>query len=93
MVVGKVRGGGDLVVGGGDGGGDLIDDKVVASPPKNWKEAEAAQGRYVEGKEYNMAGGRESPNLVDFGNSAPPAYGKGSGVSVEGTKSPVEKKR
>ncbi|KFY35710.1 hypothetical protein V494_05645 [Pseudogymnoascus sp. VKM F-4513 (FW-928)] len=91
MVVGKVRGGGDLVVGGGDGG-ELTDDKVQETPPKNWKEAEAAQGRYVEGKDYKMAGGNDSPNLIDFGgDSAPPAYGGGSAASAE--KTSVEKKR
>ncbi|OBT44092.1 hypothetical protein VE00_04500 [Pseudogymnoascus sp. WSF 3629] len=93
MVVGKVRGGGDLVVGGGDGG-DLTDDKVQEVPPKNWKEAEAAQGRYVEGKDYKMAGGQDSPNLIDFGESAPPpACGGGSAAAVDGKKTPVEKKR
>ncbi|KFY23530.1 hypothetical protein V493_05782 [Pseudogymnoascus sp. VKM F-4281 (FW-2241)] len=84
MVVGKVRGGGDLVVGGGEGG-DLTDDKVQEVPPKNWKEAEAAQGRYVEGKDYKMVGGQDSPNLIDFGDSA--------AVSAEGKKTPVEKKK
>lgn len=96
MVVGKVRGGGDLVVGGGDGSG--VDDKILTAPPKNWKEAEAAQGRYLEGKEYNMAGGRESPNLIEFGDSTPPpTYGSGSrsgsSLSLEGKKSSIEKKK
>lgn len=92
MVVGKVRGGGDLVVGGGDGG-DLADDKVQEVPPKNWKEAEAAQGRYVEGKDYKMAGGNDSPNLIDFGGDSAPSYVGGSAASAEGKKTPVEKKR
>ncbi|KFY84785.1 hypothetical protein V500_09011 [Pseudogymnoascus sp. VKM F-4518 (FW-2643)] len=93
MVVGKVRGGGDLVVGGD--AGELTDDKVQEVPPKNWKEAEAAQGRYVEGKDYKMAGGQDSPNLIDFGDSAPapPAYGGASAASIDGKKTPVEKKR
>ncbi|KFY06467.1 hypothetical protein V491_08609, partial [Pseudogymnoascus sp. VKM F-3775] len=81
-----------LVVGGGDGG-DLTDDKVQEVPPKNWKEAEAAQGRYVEGKDYKMAGGNDSPNLIDFGGDSAPSYVGGSTASAEGKKTPVERKR
>lgn len=53
MVVGRVKGGGDLIVGGGDGGGDgVVDGGVITPVPsahssasgsaKNWKEKEAA---------------------------------------------------
>jgi spartin len=54
MVIGKVRGGGDLVVGGGDGGSAI----TAATPPKsNWKEREAAsEGRYAEGLSMSGAG-------------------------------------
>ncbi|KAL3419747.1 protein spg20 [Phlyctema vagabunda] len=76
MVVGKVRGGGELVVGGGDGG-------VVTGIPSNWKEQEAAQGRLTQ--DTNMSGGRESPEVVAFGATAPPpAYGGGVGDSIQG---------
>jgi spartin len=70
MVVGKVRGGGDLVVGGGDGGGD--GGQAFAAPPQNWKEKEAAEGRYVD--DPYMHGGRESLEMVGFGR-ATSAYG------------------
>lgn len=81
MVVGKVRGGGELIVGGGDGG-------VMTAPPKNnpnWKEQEAAQGRYTD--DMSMSGGRDSPGLIAFGkNAPPPAYGNDVGNSLDGQK-------
>jgi len=77
MVVGRVRGGGDLVVGGGDGG------QVFAAPPKNWKEKEAEEGRYAD--DSYMHGGRESPEMVGIGRAAP-AYGTAVGESIEGQK-------
>jgi spartin len=83
MVVGKVRGQGNLIVGGGDGG-------VYTAAPHNWKEEEAAQGRYTD--DPHMAGGRDSPGVVGFGRQAPPAYGSGVGESIEGSYAP-EKKR
>jgi spartin len=95
MVVGKMRGGGDLVVGGGDGG-------VMTAPMSataNWKEREAAEGRYTD--DVKMSGGRESPRpgVVGgygrdsplpggrrmSGSSAPPPYGNGPlGESLSG---------
>lgn len=84
MVVGKVRGKGDLIVGGGDGGG------VYTAAPSNWKEEEAAQGRYTD--DYDMHGGRNSPGVAGFGRMAPPPYGSGVGESIEGSYAP-EKKR
>jgi spartin len=79
MVVGKVRGSGDLIVGGGDGG------QVFTAPPQNWKEKEAEEGRYTD--DPYMYGGRESPEMVGFGRAAP-AYGMGVGEweSIEGQK-------
>jgi spartin len=74
MVVGKVRGSGDLIIGGGDGG------QVFTAPPQNWKEKEAAEGRYTD--DPFMHGGRESPEAV-FGYAAP-AYGTGARESIEG---------
>jgi spartin len=80
MVVGRVRGGGDLVVGGGDDG------QVFAAPPQNWKEKEAAaEGRYTD--DPCMHGGRESLEMVGFGR-ATSAYGTEGGKSLEGQKVP-----
>jgi len=82
MVVGKVKGGGDLIVGGGDGG-------VMTGPPhpaggdSNWKEREAREGRYTDDATV-MSGGKE--DIVGFGRQAPPAYGGGVGESIEGQK-------
>lgn len=85
MVVGKVRGGGDLIVGGGDGG-------VFSPPPSNWKEQEALEGRHTQNA--IMSGGADSPDTVGFGRAAPPAYKSGSGVGepLEGQYAP-EKSR
>jgi len=85
MVVGKMRGGGDLVVGGGDGG-------VINAPPsssQNWKEREALEGRYTD--DVKMSGGRESPEVVGFGRQAPPAYGTGPGESIEGQRGDIKR--
>jgi spartin len=75
MVVGRVRGTGDLVVGGGDGG------QVFTASPENWKEKEALEGRYTD--DPYMSGGRESPSIVGFGR-ATPSYASGVGESIEG---------
>ena len=80
MVVGKMRGGGDLVVGGGDGG-------VMNAPPNgnmNWKEKEAREGRYTD--DVKMTAGRESPEVVGSGRASPPAYASRPGEGVEGQK-------
>jgi spartin len=78
MVVGKMRGGGDLVVGGGDGG-------VMTAPRKkeeSWKEKEAREGRYTD--DVKMSGGRDSPDIFGVGRAAPPPYGSGPGESIYG---------
>lgn len=86
MVVGKMRGGGDLVVGGGDGGvAPTLGGSRSGSPESekkrmNWKEKE----RYTD--DASMTGGRDSPDVVGFGRTAPPAYGTGPGESLEGQK-------
>jgi spartin len=77
MVVGKVRGGGDLVVGGGDGG-------IVTGVPQNWKEQEAAQCRYTD--DVSIASGRDGPDVTGFGRAAPSTYGNGVGEHIEGQK-------
>lgn len=79
MVVGKVKGGGDLIVGGGDGG-------VMTVPPKNWKEQEALEGRYTD--DYSMSGGKESPELIGYGRQAPAGYLQGPGEGLSGQKAP-----
>lgn len=86
MVVGKMKGGGDLVVGGGDGG--II--TVAPSATMNWKEKEAIEGRYTD--DMSMSGGRDSPDVVGFGRVAPPAYGTGPGESLEGQYAPDVKR-
>ena len=63
MVVGKVRGGGDLIVGGGDGG-------VVTGLPTDWKEKEAAQGRYTD----SMSGGQDGLDGIGAGSNTPSGY-------------------
>ncbi|CAG8949151.1 hypothetical protein HYFRA_00004773 [Hymenoscyphus fraxineus] len=88
MVVGKVRGGGDLIVGGGDGG--VLPSRTSSPGPssaaaQNWKEQENAQGRRPD--DYSMSGAA-APDVVGFGRQAPPpAYGAGGsgvGESLEG---------
>ena len=74
MVVGKVRGGGDLIVGGGDGG-------VMSSGASSVKDG---KGRFKD--DLSMTGGRESPDVVGYGRAAPPAYGSGPGEPLEGQK-------
>jgi spartin len=71
MVVGKVRGGGDLIVGGGDGG-------VFTAPPSNWKEQEALEGRPTQ--QAIMSGGADSPETAGLGRATPPTYRAGAGV-------------
>ena len=68
MVVGKVRGGGEVVVGGGDGG-------VV--PEQDIKNFEGSSGVVNDnlaggGPAFGPQGGEYRP--VGFGNAAPPAY-------------------
>lgn len=79
MVVGKVKGGGDLIVGGGDGG------NVTTGTPSNWKEKEASEGRYTD--DTYMSGGNTS-DVVGFGRAAPPPAYSGSGVGepIDGSK-------
>lgn len=96
MVVGKVRGGGDLIVGGGDGGTMIGPNPNSSSSSsihsQHWKEKEAAQGRYTpDDHSSKMSGGRDSPDVVGYGRAAPPpAYsnnggsGTGPGESIEG---------
>lgn len=60
MVVGKVRGGGQVVVGGGDGG--VIPEKDIQRA--GVKNENLGQGQY----------GSSSPGIEGFGSHAPPAY-------------------
>jgi len=68
-----------LIVGGGDGG------NVTTGTPTNWKEQEAAEGRYTD--DTYMSGGNAS-DVVGFGRAAPPPAYSGSSVGepIEGSK-------
>jgi len=82
MVVGRMRGGGDLVVGGGDGG-VMIAEKKEKKEGMSWKEKEAREGRYMD--DAKMSGGRDSPDIVGYGRAAPPPpYKSGPGESIDG---------
>lgn len=81
MVVGKVRGGGDIIVQGG-GGMDGGDGSATTTQPLNWKEQEAAQSRYLE--DMKMSGGWESPEVGN--NARPPSYGGGAANGTESSK-------
>jgi len=82
MVVGKVKGGGDLIVGGGDGG--IMTAPVAkngsgsgsSNSSLNWKEKEAKDGRNSDDPRV-MNDGKEE-DVVGFG------YGSGVGGSIEG---------
>jgi spartin len=77
MVVGKMRGGGDLVVGGGDGG---VYSNTKKKEELNWKEREAMEGRFAD--DVKMSGGRESPDVAGYGRQAPPPYKSGPWESL-----------
>lgn len=77
MVVGKVRGGGDLIVGGGDGG-------TVTPAPSAVSGSGSGQKKERFKDDVSMSGGRESPEIVGYGRQAPPAYGSGVGETIEG---------
>jgi spartin len=83
MVVGKMRGGGDLVVGGGDGGdgGVYNNPKEKSKEEMNWKEKEAKEGRFAD--DVKMSGGRESP-------APPPPYRPGSRLDGQDSKGDVK---
>ncbi|TVY54644.1 Spartin, partial [Lachnellula suecica] len=84
MVVGKVRGGGDLVVGGGDGG-------IYAPSSAALKEQESKQGGSGD---YSMTGGQDA-EVLGFGAraaAAPPAYASGVGESLIGQPAPDVKR-
>ena len=86
MVVGKVKGGGDLVVGGGDGGFAAVPSS--SGNVENWKEREAREGRYTDSEAGSaMSGG--NADVVGFGRAAPPpSYHSGVGETIEGSKAP-----
>ncbi|EON67125.1 hypothetical protein W97_06378 [Coniosporium apollinis CBS 100218] len=69
MVVGKVKGGGEIVVGGGDGG-------VI--PESDLKQAGVSNDNLGTGTSRNQHRA-PSPGVVGFGNAAPPSYGSGVG--------------
>lgn len=67
MVVGRVKGGGEVVVGGGDGG---------VFNPTDFK-----AGTKNDGVPPNQTGG--PAGQIGFGNAAPPSYHSGVGESIE----------
>jgi spartin len=77
MVIGRVKGGGQVIVGGGDGG-------IVTSDPYPADEKKAASDQNLPG---TGQAGRSTPGMgeVGFGNAAPPAYGSGVGEPLGGT--------
>ena len=73
MVVGKVKGGGEVIVGGEDG------TIVVTRPPQNWNEKETSDGRYTNGsktisKKANPESSKKaSSDVVDHGEATLPS--------------------
>lgn len=98
MVVGRVSGGGDLVI---DVDQNDAAAAVVAAPPSatekppNWKEREAAEGRYTDDASAASGGTPAySPGVVGYGRAAPPpSYSPGVGESLEGQRAPRDVKR
>ncbi|RAL65788.1 hypothetical protein DID88_005453 [Monilinia fructigena] len=66
MVVGKVRGGGDLIVGGGDGGTAL----TGRSSPSIGSVSSKERGKGGDKNLMSGGNGRASPDLLGFGRSA-----------------------
>ena len=73
MVVGKVKGGGEVVVGGGDGG---------MVPPSYFEKVGAGTSNSNLGP--GQAGGPSGPGLVGYGNAAPRARSPGIGEPLGG---------
>ncbi len=71
MVVGKVKGGGELIVGGGDGG--TITEQEL-------RQAGVSNDNLGQGQ----SGGPSGPGYVGFGNAAPPTYSSGVGEPMGG---------
>jgi spartin len=82
MVVGRMKGKGDLIVGGTDG-------SVYAAASSDRKEEEAAQGRYKD--DFDIHSGRDSPGIASLGRMSPPGYGSGTGESINGLYLPEKK--
>lgn len=77
MVVGRVKGGGEIVVGGGDGG-------VV--PDEDLRKANGVPG--VTNDSLGPVQSGSEPSVVAFGNQAPPSYTAGVGESLHGQNVP-----
>ena len=77
MVVGHVKGGGEVVVGGGDGG-VINPTDMQSGGAKNLGQGGPGQSK--------MAG-----NAVGFGNAAPPSYTSGVGEPLAGQYAPEKK--
>jgi len=77
MVVGRVKGGGEIVVGDGDGG-------VV--PEEDTKKASGQMG--VTNGNLGPGGSSALGGVVGFGNQGPPSYSSGIGEPLSGQKLP-----
>ena len=77
MVIGKVKGGGQVIVGGGDDG-------IVVNSPYRVDEKNAASNQDLPG---TGQAGLSTPGMgeVGFGNALPPAYGSGVGEPLGGS--------
>lgn len=71
MLVGKVRGGGDVLVGGGDGG-VVPEEDIRRAEEKRGQEFVSNEKAGGAGNAYGPTGGEYQP--VGFGAAAPPAY-------------------
>lgn len=78
MVVGRVKGGGEIVVGGGDGG--------VINP------LDVNPGAGVQNNSLGPGQSSAPGGQIGFGSAAPPSYSSGVGESLEGQYAP-EKRR
>ena len=79
MIVGRVKGGGDLVVGGGDG--------AIVVPPRAAQDSKAGGLAGTQSVPGTGQVGTDAPGagVVGFGNAAPPAYSSGVGEPLGST--------
>ena len=81
MVVGKVRGGGQVLVGGGDGG---------TIPESDLRAAGVTNDNMGQGQGSGSGRGQEA-GTVGYGNAAPPSYSPGVGEPLHGQYAPEKR--
>jgi len=81
MVVGKVRGGGQVMVGGGDGG-VIPDEDLRRAGVSNNNVGQGQTSGYGKGQEAGVVG---FGNQVPYNDGAPPAYSSGVGENIAGS--------